>query len=366
MFCIMVFKRKFIVLLLLVVLLEGCMYFFKTHKHLVNVYDQFIFYPFQSFRTALFSFIPFSIGDVIYVLGGFWALITIIRWSYFIVKFGAYKRQLAASLLRCINTALFVYLFFVFGWGANYYKEPLRRYWSLDSSRRKKTDTSSLIAFDKFLLGKLNSYSTHYHALSLSEINKRAKTYYRIYTDCKVNNGLNIKPTLFGNIMERFDIEGYYNPFTGEGQVNNKLPVFMLPFTVCHEMAHQAGIAAEEDANLMAYTLGTAANDSTFSYSCYLNIWLYTNDRLFFHDSALANRFESQLNKLSRAHIDTLDAINRKFHSELTKYSGAVYDSYLRMQNQKEGIRSYGNVASSAWQLEKKRDSIPVGVIRIP
>ena len=151
MFCVMAFKRKFIILLLLSVLLAICTYLFKEYTRLANVYDRFIFYPFQSFRTALTGFIHFSIGDIIYILGGVWALITIIRWGYLIVKFGTYKRQLAASLLRCINTALFVYLFFILGWGANYHKESLRRYWDLDSGARK-TDISSLIAFDKFLL----------------------------------------------------------------------------------------------------------------------------------------------------------------------------------------------------------------------
>ena len=30
---------------------------------------------------------------------------------------------------------------------------------------------------------------------------------------------------------------GYYNPFTGEAQVNTKVPQFVIPFTICHEMA---------------------------------------------------------------------------------------------------------------------------------
>src|SRR5690606_35622541 len=150
-------------------------------------------------------------------------------------------------------------------------------------------------------------------------------------------------------------IQGYYNPFTGEAQVNNTLPPFMLPFVVCHEMAHQSGIAAEDDANLLAYAICTAAPDSTFAYSGYFTRWLYTQPRLTQMDSVKANAMMERLNPISRAQLDTLRAMRRKYRNGISNYSGALYDSYLRLHNQKDGIRSYNNVALSAWSLEIRR-----------
>ena len=362
----MMFRRKLIILGILVLSLLLCLYVFPLRHHFVPVYDRFIYYPFQSLRTILFGFLPFSLGDVVYVLGGAWALYTIVRWVSYVIKFRSQKRRLAASVLRCVNTVLFVYLFFFIGWGANYNKVPLRKYWHLDTAAVHKPDTAALIAFDRFLLEKLNATAPYYHRLPFSEVSDSAVSYYRAYTDSKVKNGLGIKPSLFSFYMERLAVEGYYNPFTGEGQVNRRLPDFMQPFVVCHEMAHQAGIAAEGDANLMAYAVGTAGNDTSFSYSCYLNIWLYTNNRLWFRDSTLSKNLEAQLNPLTRAHIDTLEAISEKYHNDVTKYSGELYDSYLRMEHQKDGIRSYGNVSSSAWQLELQRSNGKKGLIQVP
>ena len=131
-------------------------------------------------------------------------------------------------------------------------------------------------------------------------------------------------------------------------------------------MAHQAGIAAEGDANLMAYALGTITDDSTFNYSSYLNIWFYANYRLYHRDSVMAKKFESQLNKLTKAHIDTLEQLSIKYQNSMTHYTKELYDDYLKMQNQKEGIRSYSNVAASAWQLEQSRMSGIKGLVRIP
>ena len=352
-------KRKLIALAVLVILLVICLNILPGHVSAINGYDRLVYYPLQSARNFLLGFIPFSIGDVIYVLGGVWALITLIRWVYFIIKFSAQKQRLAASVLRCINTILSVYLIFILGWGGNYYKQPLGLYWHLDKAVGHRMDTTALIAFDRFLLGRLNAYAAHYHTLSRHEVNERAQNYYDTYTDSRTKNGLNVKASLFGYFMERMAIEGYYNPFTGEGQVNNSLPAFMRPFVICHEMAHQAGIAAEGDANLMSYALCTISGDSSFCYSAYLNIWLYTNNRLYFRDSALANSIETSLNPLTKAHIDTLEQISKEYHNDVTKYSGQVYDSYLRMQQQKEGIHSYGNVVSFAWQLELQRMSVP-------
>ena len=360
----MKFKRKIIILALLIVLLAACLYILPGNSNAVNFYDDVIYYPIQSLRNILFGFIPFSIGDIVYVLGGVWALFTLVRWGYFIVKFRSYKERFAASVLRCINCILFVYLFFILGWGGNYYKRPLGQYWHLNGKYRM--DTASLISFDRLLSDRLNIYAGHYHDLSQKEINERARSYYGLYTDSKVKNGLNVKPSLFGYFMERMAIEGYYNPFTGEGQVNNHLPSFIQPFVICHEMAHQAGIAAEGDANLMSYALCTISGDSSFCYSAYLNIWLYTNSRLYFRDSALAKKLESSLNLLTRAHIDTLDKLSREYQNEATKYSGQVYDSYLRMQHQKEGIHSYGNVVTYAWQLEQRRTNADTAIINIP
>lgn len=377
-FITMKLKRKFIGLVLLIIV--ACLVYFCLPQYpgLIPGYDRHIFYPFQSFRGFVLGRLPFSLGDLLYIAGGIWLLVTVIKWIRYLFRFRLYKELLALSFIRTMKTILYVYLFFIIGWGANYYKESLRESWGLisqtpapqsdaEQAERKKKALGNLIAFDKFLVDKLNDYAPHYHALSLGKINELANEYYGTYTDSKVKRyGLEIKPTLFGYFMERLGVEGYYNPFTGEGQVNSALPAFTMPFLICHEMAHQAGIASEEDANLMAYALGTTTSDSTFRYSSYLNIWLYTNSRLYRRDSATALKFEAMLNKLTTAQLDTLDQISKKYQNEYARYSTQLFDNYLKMQDQKEGIRSYSNVAASAWLLEQKRARSETGIISIP
>jgi hypothetical protein len=352
---------------LLIVVLTAIQYALRTHPQYVSYYDAFIFQPWQYFRNLVFGYIPFSVGDVLYVLAGVGLLVVIIRWIYFLIKFRTGKRYLLASFLHTIITFEVVYLLFILGWGANYYKPTLSNYWELKVLKEHHSDTATIREFDTYLVGKLNDYAQHYHSLPFIEVNKRARQYYIQYTNTRSKLGsLKVKPSIFGYLMQNLAIQGYYNPFTGESQVNRFLPKFMLPFVICHEMAHQAGIAAEDDANLLAYALGTATNDTTFKYSCYFNIWLYAHNRLYRRDSASAKMLERSLNKLTLAQVDTLEDIRRRYDGNVSSYSTTLYDSYLKMHHQKDGIHSYSNVAISAWAWEKRRILFHDIIIKIP
>jgi hypothetical protein len=257
------------------------------------------------------------------------------------------------------------YILFVIGWGGNYYKPSLSVYWKLGGKELK--GDSALIAFDRYLVEKLNKEAPNYIPLRFEEIEERAKEYYKQHVRAEGKlRGLNTKASMFGYALQHFGIQGYYNPFTGEAQVNKYLPPFMLPFVISHEMAHQAGIAAEDDANLLAYALGTNTKDPAFNYSAHFNLWLYVHGRLRQHDTVAANAMRALLNPISVSHIDTLRAIRRRYKGDFSEYSGQLYDSYLKFHNQRAGIESYNNAVVSVWALEQNRRAKKGKLIFIP
>lgn len=363
----MPYKRKLIILLFLIVFLTVLELTLPYSYPLVSFYDKYIFLPYQTFRNFIFGFVPISIGDILYVISGLLVIVVIIKWGYFSVKFGTHKHYLAHSFLQTIITLSIIYIFFILGWGANYYKPSLSAYWKLERPQSRVADSIAVLTFDKFLINKLNVYAKNYHALTFQQLDERSQNYYRNYTNSPTKlNGLKVKPSLFGYLMQNLAIQGYYNPFTGESQVNRFLPSFMMPFVICHEMAHQAGIAAEDDANLLAYALGTSVHDTAFNYSCYFNLWLYAHNRLYRIDHKMAEKLELQLNKLTNAQLDTLEDIRRRYIGRLSNYSSELYDEYLRLHQQKDGIRSYGNVSLSAWAWEEKKKTVMSTLISIP
>ncbi len=359
------YKRKLIVILIIVVTLTIIQYALPAHSKVVSFYDNYIFRPFQSIRNIIFSLIPISIGDVLYIAGGIALIVVVIKWIYYAVKFRTHKHELGYSILHTIIITGIIYILFLLGWGGNYYKPSLTQYWQLDKSQWHSTET--LRQYDQYLIGKLNDYARGYKDIPFRDLDKKAQTYYKEHTDSRTKQyGVKVKASIFGYLMQHFAIQGYYNPWTGEAQVNRFLPSFMLPFVICHEMAHQSGIAAEDDANLLSYVIGTIVKDTAFRYSAYFNLWLYTHARLRRADSTGAKHLLLALNSTSRSHLDTLRAIRRRYESGVSDYSLLIYDGYLKLHHQKDGIESYNKVAITAWAWEQREKAEKDSIIEIP
>jgi len=358
-------QRKFIFLLSLLAVIVIFNFLLPGHPDMVRWYNARIFKPFQNVRNFLFGHVPFSIGDLLYVFLILLLITVCIRWLYFLFHIRSEARYFGASVLNSINVLVFFYVIFFLGWGGNYYKPPLAKYWGLDTKQWQAGN--GIFEFDKFLIDRLNQLVPDYQPEYFKATNRQAKLYYQQFTNSKTRlHGLNAKPSMFGYFMQYLGIQGYYNPITGEAQVNRFLPAFMLPFVVCHEMAHQSGIAAEGDANLLAYALCTQSGNKTFAYSGYFNIWLYTHNRAMQLDSNRAKQAFLALNPVSSAQVDTLREIRHRYKGLVNKVSGELYDSYLRWHNQKEGIDSYFKVIKSAWAFEQHRKTGTVAVLRIP
>jgi hypothetical protein len=345
------YKRKLILVVILVVVLTIIQFILPAHSKVVGIYDAYIFRPFQSVRNSFFSMIPF--------------IIVSFKWVYYLSRFRTHKHELGISLIHSFIIGCSVYIVFILGWGGNYYKPSLTTYWGLNKSGWSAD--SSLRQYDAFLIGKLNDYSPGYRSESFRILNRKAKKYFKKHTDSKTKlYGVKVKASLFGFLMQHLGIQGYYNPWTGEAQVNSFLPSYMLPYIICHEMAHQAGVAAEDDANLFSYALATREEDSVFKYSAYFNLWLYTHSRLKSVDSTAAGILKQSLNPLTLAHLDTLRQIRQKYAGDLNEYSGILYDGYLKLHHQKDGINSYNRVCSSAWAYEIKQTDQKEEYLEIP
>jgi hypothetical protein len=327
-------------------------------------YSEHIFQPWQLIRNSFLQHIPVSIGDIIYFFWGFGLVSFVVRLMYYAFKWNDYSAKFWNRVVKGVASLATIYLFFMIGWGGNYYKEPLGKYWQLDKSN---WNDSELVRFDEFLVQQLNNTAPYYQPASFKDVAAKAMEYYTEETDCNNSGeGLHLKRSLFGNMLKYIGVQGYYNPFTGEGQVNKSELHFLLPYLTAHELAHQAGVGAEDDANLLAYTVCIESKDSSFMYSAYFNLWLYTHMQLRIRDTVMANAIKKELNPTSLQHLEELKKERKKYRSKLNRYTGDMYDQYLKFNHQKDGIESYDKVTVSAWAWEHKRLVKPESKIYIP
>ncbi len=348
------YKQKLIVLVLLLLLsIAGTWYLSDCPCH-ADVYNAYVFQPFQVFRNMVLGNIPFSIGDIVYISWAIGLLLLVVRWVYYLFKIQSYAVTLRYAIIKVLLKIGVLYMFFMIGWGGNYYQQPLAQYWQLEDCN---WNDSSIIVFDRYLVQQLNATAPYYKQYSFKDVTRKTKAYYKQHTDCyRKAKGLDVKPSLFGNWLQYMGVQGYYNPFTGEGQVNKGELHFILPYIISHEMAHQAGVGAEDDANLLAYALAINTQDSSFMYSAYLNLWLYTHIQLRMRDTVVANNIKKELNPITLSHLTALREQRKKYRSKLSAYTGDVYDQYLKLNGQQDGIESYDKVTVSAWLWEQQRN----------
>lgn len=243
---------------------------------------------------------------------------------------------------------LSVYLLFNLLWGINYNRMGIAVQLSLDTSRISKEE---LVVLDSILLEKLNDCSSRLDssaAWNTKAIFEEAKAAYRQAATrypFLVNGTPLLRSSLWGWLGDFAGFMGYYNPFTGEAQVNTGVPRFQIPYTTCHEIAHQLGYAKENEANFAGYLAATASNDIRFRYSAYLDLFLYANADLFRYDSLLAKKRAASLPERAKRDLSEWRRYSVRQHNLLADLVDRVYALYLRRNRQPSGLKTYSEVS---------------------
>lgn len=151
-------------------------------------------------------------------------------------------------------------------------------------------------------------------------------------------------------------ISGVYTYMTGEANININYPDFLIPFTVAHEMAHQRGIAREDEANFVAFLVCTYSDDAYIRYSGYTNMLNYINSALSKSDQEKAQELFSSYTPYNiRLEFAAYSKFFDKYRgSTASKVSGTINNAYLQSQGQSAGTKSYGLVVDLAVAYYKR------------
>ncbi len=154
-----------------------------------------------------------------------------------------------------------------------------------------------------------------------------------------------VKPVIASKFMSRMEITGIFWPFTLEANVNIHAPDYTIPATMAHEMAHQRGFMREDEANYIAFLASNYSDDLVFKYSGTMlaltsagnalyreDPILYTETRKGFNDGMLAD-LRHKSNYWSQFNDTVISTVSNKMN-----------DTYLKANNQKDGVKSYGRM----------------------
>ncbi len=339
-------KKAWLVLTILTILIKV----FSLFPVAVEKYYSTGLYPLISrLLRFLFGWIPFSLGDVLYLLAGIWLLIQTLRFFTAIFKKRSNKTFWWHVLRGIVFYSLLVYTAFNILWGLNYNRLGAAYQVQL---QMKPYSTQDLHTVLSVLVKRLDS--TYAKGLQLRESyqysDQLSNQALGSYTSAKPfypylsYAGKSVKPSLYSYLGDYLGYLGYYNPFTGEAQVNMTVPVFVLPFTACHEMGHQLGYAKENEANFAGYLSAKSSGDAAFRYSVYFELYSYGIRELYGRDSVLAIALNMEKPEQVKKDIIALRAFFARYENPIEPYIRKLYSQYLKANEQPSGMQSYNEV----------------------
>ena len=158
-----------------------------------------------------------------------------------------------------------------------------------------------------------------------------------------------VKPVMLSEPMSYTHITGVYTFFTGEANINVNFPDYTIPYTAAHELAHQRGIAREDEANFVAFLVCIESEDAYIRYSAYLNVYEYVVSALYSADYELyKENYMKQPINIIYERIAFSEFFEKYQDNTIADISEATNNAYLQSQGATQGTRSYGMVVDLA------------------
>jgi hypothetical protein len=344
-------SAKWIIVFGLAVLIKALSFFPNT----VEKYYSQGFYPiFSRLLRILLGWVPFSMGDIFYTCIFIWLLVKIFSFFKKLFTGRIHKPYFLYLCKRLVWICLMIYIVFNLAWGLNYNRQGISYQLQLEVQPYSTLELDTLV---KLVVNRLNELADSSRIDRGRLKNKKilfidAFRSYQNLTD-KSNQfsyrSHSIKPSIFSYFGNYLGFTGYYNPFSGEAQVNTTVPVFIQPFTTCHEMGHQLGYAKENEANFAGYLSAKSSNDPVFRYSAYFDLYIYAASELYARDSTMLKPLREQLKPAVREDYKTLRLFLDQYKNPLEPYIRRLYGRYLKANNQPQGIQTYNEV--TAWMI---------------
>lgn len=327
---------------------------FSLNEAWVEKYYTYGIYPYISrLLRLLLGWIPFSAGDLIYFFAfGFlvWKAWKLIR----LLASRTVKEYLSWILFRkYLKLVLWIYIIFNLSWGLNYNRLGIAHQLQLDV---KSYTTEDLYQLSTALQKKLNHYAGSIEPGKREILQDNhflfgegVKVYQQIsnnYPFLKYKHA-SIKPSLYTPLGHYFGFTGYYNPFSGEAQLKTTVPVFVKPFILCHEIAHQVGYAKENEANMVAFLCGRESSNTEFRYAAYWDAYTYAIRELRRYDTTAFKKLRETVHPQFKKDYQTYLQYIYKSRNVVEPLMSDFYDNYLKLNNQPKGKATYNEVV--AW-----------------
>ena len=299
--------------------------------------------------------IPFSVSELLILLIPF--LLVLLIWIG-VRHYCDSNRSALTYVGMLLSFVCVIGIIFVWNFAPGYYGSTLDQKLEL---QREKSSAKELYQTAEILSDELNSLTEQIVYLpdgsslmpySYEEMNNKLLVAYDRF--CQKYDFMDtfysrVKPIMLSEPMSYTHITGVYTFFTGEANLNVNFPDYTAPFTAAHELAHQRGIAREDEANFVAFLVCMESEDPYIRYSGCLSVYEYLLSALRSADKELYSQSWSGLRQEIRQEEYAYSAFFEKYKENVAaNVSQSANNSYLQSQGVPSGSRSYNLVVDLA------------------
>jgi hypothetical protein len=355
--------NQFIVPIIWLLLLGICLLAPFYPEELESYYTKGLFKYWTICLRYLLGWIPFAIGEFIYIILIIVLIINIVWQFNSIKKFSHLRQKIGYLLLQFSWLGLRLFVVFQLIWGLNYLKPDPSYAFQLKTQTPKNAEVAleemNILTYE--LIQELNQTRAALNNISaksfqFEQIKTRVELAYGKLTNQNQHFQISypsLKKAVFPTWGDYIGYLAFYQPLTGEAIVRADLPIWTQPYTIAHEMAHQMGYASETEANFIAYVAAAESGDPILRYSMLLQMFTYAQDAqlLLLAGTKGYDSWKAQIAKnkalLSPAVLKDRLAIRAFFSARAGKQieaSTQLYDQFLKWNQQAAGLASYADV----------------------
>ena len=305
--------------------------------------------PVHRALAVLNDHLPFSVAELLIGLAVIAVLVYIIYTIIKLIRCGGRLKRLYAAVINLLAAGLAVYAGFCMLWGVYYYGDDF-----MTSSGLKNDNISveQLETVTEYFAALVNEYSSQVprdadgnYVADRDAILRRSNEVYANVEEtlpCLSGPAVRAKGVYFSRVMSYTDFTGFFFPFTAEANVNTDFPPALFASTVAHELAHQRGVAKEQEANFAAVLASLEYGDAEYCYSACMLAYTHLGNALYSADYDAWKSIYLTLNEDVRRDFAANREYWAQFETPVQKVSNTVYEGFLHSYDQTMGLKSYG------------------------
>lgn len=308
------------------------------------------FYPIFSVPLhKLTSCIPFSLGELLIALFILFVVVWIIVFIVGIIKKPHRIARFITFVINIICIASVFVFFYTFLFGINYYRNPFAVNEKIVIESYSSEQLKEACMFYADGLTKASGNGHDFTDFSFDDMCLRTSEAYEslsVKYSTLSGNYIKGKQIFSSELMSYTNITGVFYPFTMEANINKNVPVYTIPFTLCHEMAHLHGYMRENEANFIAFLACSKSKNPELNYSGWFNAYIYVSNQLAKEDREAWKNIRDSLPESVVNDLNNLSEYWNGYKGPMADISDSVNDTYLKFNGQESGTKSYDEVTT--------------------